>query len=319
MRPPCGGTPTVAAGATSRPPGCPPPPPSRTDPGVCDDGLASRTGARVAPMTALERNNVTVHGRPDGPPMVFAHGFGCDQNMWRFVWPAFADDHRDRAVRPRRAPAAPTSPPTTPSATRSLRRLRRRRARDLPTSSTCSDVVFVGHSVSAMIGVLAAAAEPERFGAPRPGRPVAALHRRRRLRRRLHARGHRRAARLAGQQLPRLVERDGAGDHGQRRPARARRGADRTASAAPTRRSPRHFARVDVPVRQPRRPRAGAARRALVLQCSDDVIAPDGRRRVRARASSPAAGSSSSRRPATARTSARPRRPSRRSRRSSPA
>ena len=26
--------------------------------------------------------------------MVFAHGFGCDQSMWRFVWPAFADEHR---------------------------------------------------------------------------------------------------------------------------------------------------------------------------------------------------------------------------------
>ena len=26
--------------------------------------------------------------------MVFAHGFGCDQNMWRFVAPAFEDDHR---------------------------------------------------------------------------------------------------------------------------------------------------------------------------------------------------------------------------------
>ena len=45
-------------------------------------------------MTALQRNNVVVHGPPDGRPMVFAHGFGCDQNMWRFVWPAFADDYR---------------------------------------------------------------------------------------------------------------------------------------------------------------------------------------------------------------------------------
>jgi sigma-B regulation protein RsbQ len=26
--------------------------------------------------------------------MLFAHGFGCDQNMWRFVTPAFADDYR---------------------------------------------------------------------------------------------------------------------------------------------------------------------------------------------------------------------------------
>ncbi len=25
--------------------------------------------------------------------MVFAHGFGCDQNMWRFVWPEFAESH----------------------------------------------------------------------------------------------------------------------------------------------------------------------------------------------------------------------------------
>jgi sigma-B regulation protein RsbQ len=45
-------------------------------------------------MTALERNNVVEHGPRDGRPMVFAHGFGCDQNMWRFVWPEFADDHR---------------------------------------------------------------------------------------------------------------------------------------------------------------------------------------------------------------------------------
>jgi pimeloyl-ACP methyl ester carboxylesterase len=45
-------------------------------------------------VSALERNNVTVHGRPDGRPMMFAHGFGCDQSMWRFVWPAFGDEYR---------------------------------------------------------------------------------------------------------------------------------------------------------------------------------------------------------------------------------
>ena len=45
-------------------------------------------------MTTLRRNNVTVHGDPEGQPMLFAHGFGCDQNMWRHVWPAFADTHR---------------------------------------------------------------------------------------------------------------------------------------------------------------------------------------------------------------------------------
>ncbi len=45
-------------------------------------------------MNVLTRNNVRVSGRPDGRAIVFAHGFGCDQNMWRFVAPAFEDDHR---------------------------------------------------------------------------------------------------------------------------------------------------------------------------------------------------------------------------------
>jgi len=26
--------------------------------------------------------------------MLFAHGFGCDQTMWRYPWPSFAEDHR---------------------------------------------------------------------------------------------------------------------------------------------------------------------------------------------------------------------------------
>lgn len=42
-------------------------------------------------VTALVRNNVKRRGA-DGRAMVFAHGFGCDQNMWRFVAPAFEQD-----------------------------------------------------------------------------------------------------------------------------------------------------------------------------------------------------------------------------------
>ena len=41
----------------------------------------------------LARNNVKVFGRGT-QPMLFAHGFGCDQNMWRFITPAFEDDYR---------------------------------------------------------------------------------------------------------------------------------------------------------------------------------------------------------------------------------
>jgi sigma-B regulation protein RsbQ len=41
----------------------------------------------------LHRNNVKVSGR-GSQPIVFAHGFGCDQNMWRYVAPAFENDYR---------------------------------------------------------------------------------------------------------------------------------------------------------------------------------------------------------------------------------
>ena len=44
-------------------------------------------------MDIVQRNNVKVVGS-GGRAMIFAHGFGCDQNMWRFVWPAFADQYR---------------------------------------------------------------------------------------------------------------------------------------------------------------------------------------------------------------------------------
>ena len=44
-------------------------------------------------MSALKRNNVSVRGK-GSTAMMFAHGFGCDQNMWRFVAPAFEDGYQ---------------------------------------------------------------------------------------------------------------------------------------------------------------------------------------------------------------------------------
>ncbi|MDF2491235.1 MAG: sigma factor sigB regulation protein rsbQ, partial [Pseudomonas sp.] len=44
-------------------------------------------------MSVQARNNVVVKGQ--GPlTLVFAHGFGCDQNMWRMVEPTFAKRYR---------------------------------------------------------------------------------------------------------------------------------------------------------------------------------------------------------------------------------
>ena len=44
-------------------------------------------------MDVVKRNNVVVSGQ-GSQPIVFAHGFGCDQHMWRFVAPAFEATHR---------------------------------------------------------------------------------------------------------------------------------------------------------------------------------------------------------------------------------
>ncbi|CAA9531232.1 MAG: Hydrolase of unknown specificity RsbQ, part of a novel [RsbQ - PAS domain] bacterial sensing module [uncultured Thermoleophilia bacterium] len=112
-------------------------------------------------MSPSERHNVTVHGPADGQPMMFAHGFGCDQAMWRFVWPAFSDEYRvvlfdhvgyggsDAAAFDRHRHATLDGYAADVLA--------------ICDELALDDVVFVGHSVSAMIGVLAAAARPERF------------------------------------------------------------------------------------------------------------------------------------------------------------
>ena len=109
----------------------------------------------------LKRNNVCVSGAEDGQPMVFAHGFGCDQNMWRHVAPAFEDDHRIVLFD---VVGMGGSDVTAWSAERyaSLDAYADD-VLDILRSLDLRDVVFVGHSVSAMIGVLAAVREPDRF------------------------------------------------------------------------------------------------------------------------------------------------------------
>lgn len=105
-------------------------------------------------MQELQRNNVTDGGNALGRPMLFAHGFGCDQNMWRFVAPAFGNDYRTVLFDYVGAGLSEVG------------------AYDIERYSTLDgyaqdvveimdaldlhDVVFVGHSVSAMIGIRAA-------------------------------------------------------------------------------------------------------------------------------------------------------------------
>ncbi len=110
-------------------------------------------------MDTAERFNVDESGPVDGRPMVFAHGFGCDQHMWRHVAPRFTDRFRvitfDLAGYGGAAPFDPARHVDLGAYADDLC--------EIVTSLDLADVVFVGHSVSAMIGVLAAKALPERF------------------------------------------------------------------------------------------------------------------------------------------------------------
>jgi sigma-B regulation protein RsbQ len=111
----------------------------------------------------LERNAVRVSGVPGGRPIVFAHGFGCDQGMWRFVAPDFEVDHRVVLFDQVGSGSSDLSA-YDPDKYGSLRGY----ATDLVEicrELQLTDVVFVGHSVSSMIGVLAFQQAPELFGA----------------------------------------------------------------------------------------------------------------------------------------------------------
>ena len=202
-------------------------------------------------MSVVARNNVRVSGRGTRP-LLFAHGFGCDQNMWRLVAPAFEDAYRVVLFDHVGAGSSDASA-LRPDQIRHARRLRHRRARDLPGAGPD------GRDLRRALRQRddrrpRGQARARAFQCARARRAVAALPQRRRLCRRLLAGRHRGAAGFARQQLSRLVERDGAGDHGQRRPARAGPGADqqllphRPGDCRPLR--PRH-----VPVGQPQGPR----------------------------------------------------------------
>lgn len=108
----------------------------------------------------LARNNVTVKGQGK-QPMLFAHGFGCDQNMWRFVAPAFEDDFHVVLfdyVGSGRSDLSAYDP-------HRYGRLEgyAQDVLDVCAALDLKGAVFVGHSVSSVVGILAAIREPERF------------------------------------------------------------------------------------------------------------------------------------------------------------
>jgi sigma-B regulation protein RsbQ len=108
----------------------------------------------------LARNNVKIFGKGT-QPMLFAHGFGCDQNMWRFVTPAFEDDYKiilfdyvGSGKSDLKAYSAERYGSLEGYAQDVL---------DICAELELKRIIFVGHSVSGVIGMLASIREPERF------------------------------------------------------------------------------------------------------------------------------------------------------------
>jgi sigma-B regulation protein RsbQ len=113
-------------------------------------------------MDIRRRNNVTVTGRADGPVMVLAHGFGCDQNLWRLVVPILGEHYR--LVLFDYVGSGGSDLASWSEQRYSSLEGYARDVVDVCTELDLEGAVFVGHSVSAMVGVLAARQAPERIG-----------------------------------------------------------------------------------------------------------------------------------------------------------
>lgn len=112
-------------------------------------------------MSLWAQNNVRIAGLDDGPTIMLAHGFGCDQNLWRLVEARLASTFRlilfDHVGCGASDPSA-----WNPKRYETLQGY----ADDIlgiVGELDVRDVTFVGHSVAAMMGVLAVSTDPRRF------------------------------------------------------------------------------------------------------------------------------------------------------------
>lgn len=114
----------------------------------------------LLPNDVMARNNVKVIG--NGPKtLVLAHGFGCDQNMWRFITPVLQQQFKIVLF------------DYVGSGSSDLSQFNKERysglegyAKDIVEIGEAlqlSDVIFIGHSVSSIIGALASIEAPSIF------------------------------------------------------------------------------------------------------------------------------------------------------------
>jgi sigma-B regulation protein RsbQ len=113
-----------------------------------------------ASMNVLTRNNVRVVGQGE-QAMIFGHGFGCDQSMWRYITPQFLATHR--IVLFDHVGAGDSDLSAYTSEKYSTLNGYADDVLDICEELDLTDIIYVGHSVGATIGILAATKQPERF------------------------------------------------------------------------------------------------------------------------------------------------------------
>lgn len=111
-------------------------------------------------LSAIKRNNVVVSGNGENV-MMFAHGFGCDQNMWRYVYPAFQDNYKIVLFDHVGAGNSDLS-------AYSFKKYDKLEGYaedivEIARELNLKNAIFVGHSVSAVMGIIAADMAPDIF------------------------------------------------------------------------------------------------------------------------------------------------------------
>ncbi|RZK27658.1 MAG: alpha/beta hydrolase, partial [Hymenobacter sp.] len=116
----------------------------------------------TTPTSALYRSNVTISGQPNpAPAIIFLHGLGSDQTSWQYLAPAFED--RYQVILLDLVGAGKSDVASYDYAKYGSLHAHAADLLAVLHELDLEKVVFVGHSISSMIGMLAAIKEPARF------------------------------------------------------------------------------------------------------------------------------------------------------------
>lgn len=112
-------------------------------------------------MDVYAKNNIKIVGAADGPLILLAHGFGCDQQLWRPIVDRLQSEFRLLLID--HVGSGESDPGSWDEQKYSSLAGYAADVVDVVRDLDLRDVVLVGHSVASMIGALAVIAEPSRF------------------------------------------------------------------------------------------------------------------------------------------------------------